>query len=72
VRGNIRPEGLLDQSGARDRSISGNLASQANRLIAWKGHFNSAGDCTNPDGQYGKRVRAKALQAEKGKKKIIE
>lgn len=31
LRGNIHPEGLLDQSGARDRIISGNLSSQANR-----------------------------------------
>jgi len=31
LRGNIHPEGLLDQSGARDRSISGNFPSQAKR-----------------------------------------
>jgi Right handed beta helix region len=31
LRGNIHPEGLLDQSGARDRSISGNFPSRANR-----------------------------------------
>jgi len=30
-RGNVRAEGLLDQSGARDRSVSANLPSQANR-----------------------------------------
>jgi hypothetical protein len=32
--------------------------------------FNSPGDYTNPDGQYGKRIHAKALQVEKGKKQI--
>jgi len=31
LRGNVRAEGLLDQSGARDRMVSANLPSQANR-----------------------------------------
>jgi hypothetical protein len=31
LRGNIHPEGLLDESRARDKSISANLPSQANR-----------------------------------------
>jgi hypothetical protein len=31
LRGNIHPEGLLDESGARDRRVLGNLPSQANR-----------------------------------------
>ena len=30
LRGNIHPEGLLDQSGARDKTVSGNLPRQAN------------------------------------------
>ena len=31
LRGNIHSEGLLDQSGARDKTISGNLSGRANR-----------------------------------------
>jgi Right handed beta helix region len=31
LRGNIHPEGLLDESGARDKIISGNLPAKANR-----------------------------------------
>lgn len=31
LRGNIHPEGLLDESGARDRIVAGNLPPQANR-----------------------------------------
>jgi hypothetical protein len=31
LHGNIHPEGLLDQSGARDRIVSANLPAQANR-----------------------------------------
>ena len=31
LRGNIHPEGLLDESGARDRIVGGNLPPQANR-----------------------------------------
>jgi len=31
LRGNIHPEGVLDESGARDRIVSGNLPRQANR-----------------------------------------
>jgi hypothetical protein len=31
LRGNVHPEGLLDQSGARDKITSGNLSGRANR-----------------------------------------
>jgi hypothetical protein len=31
LRGNIHPEGLLDESGARDKTFSSNLPARANR-----------------------------------------
>jgi len=31
LRGNVHPEGLLDESRARDRSVAENIPPQANR-----------------------------------------